>query len=201
MLVEWLYEFAVVLAVIGGLELFDRTSFALIALSARARPLPTWAGGATGFVLATVIAVSVGEALTTVLGPSHLAWLRVGGGAFLVAYAVWLYFRGSEEALGEEEREFASAFLTAFLTISLLELGDTTMIFEVVFVTDYGWLIVLVAGSLALVTVAGWNVFLGRHLSRRVSPERLRTVVTVVMCLVGALTILYGFFPGLFGTV
>ncbi|MGP8077347.1 MAG: TMEM165/GDT1 family protein [Thermoplasmata archaeon] len=201
MLGSALYGFAIVVAVVGGLELVDRTSFALIALSARARPGPTWAGGAVAFVLSTAIAVSAGAALATALGPHHVAWLRIGGGAFLIGYALWLYFRGSAEEIGAEERTLPSVFLAAFLTVFLLELGDTTMIFEIVFVADYGWLVVLAAGSLALVGVAVWDVALGHRLGARVSPPRLRALVTVVMLGVGALTIAYGLFPGLFGFV
>ena len=94
-----------------------------------------------------------------------------------------------------------SAFVAAFLTIFLLELGDTTMIFEIVFVTDYGWLIVLSAGALALVSVAAWDVSVGRYLGQRLQPERLRLIVTVAMLVVGAVTILYGAFPGFLSPV
>lgn len=196
-----LYAFAIVFAVIGGLELVDRTSFALIAIASRARALPTWAGGALAFVLSTGIAVGAGTALSTVLGPQHIAWLRIGGGVFLIGYALWLYFRGTEEQIGSEESALPSAFVAAFLTIFLLELGDTTMIFEIVFVTDYGWLIVLSAGALALVSVAAWDVNVGRYLGQRLQPERLRLIVTVAMLAVGAVTILYGAFPGFLSPV
>jgi putative Ca2+/H+ antiporter (TMEM165/GDT1 family) len=193
-----LYGLAVVVGVIGGLELLDRTSFALIALAARSRPGPTWAGGASAFVVTTAIAVTAGAALAALLGPDHLVVLRIGGGAFLVGYAAWLYFRGSDEEIGAEERDLASAFLAAFLTIFLLELGDTTMIFEIVFVADYGWLVVLVGGTAALVSVAAWDVMLGHRLGARVSPKRLRTIVAGLMLAVGIVTIAYGVAPTLF---
>jgi putative Ca2+/H+ antiporter (TMEM165/GDT1 family) len=189
--------FAIVLGVIGGLELFDRTSFALIGLATRARPLPTWAGGAVAFCATTAAAVVAGAALESVLGPAHVAWLRVGGGAFLVAYAAWIYLRGGDEDPVERERDVASAFLAAFLTIFALELGDTTMIFEVVFVADYGWLVVLLGGSVALVSVAAWDVALGHRLGTRVSPERLRLIVSALMLAVGVATIVYGLDPSI----
>jgi Ca2+/H+ antiporter, TMEM165/GDT1 family len=200
MLAAPLYGFAVVVLVVGGLELVDRTSFALIAIASRARPAPTWAGGALAFVLTTGIAVGAGTALASVLGPAHIALLRVGGGAFLIGYALWLYFRGTEEEIGAREPTAPSAFVAAFLTIFLLELGDTTMIFEIVFVSDYGWLVVFLAGTVALVSVAAWDVSLGRYLSTRVRPEQLRVLVTFAMLIVGALTIAYGLAPGLFGS-
>jgi Ca2+/H+ antiporter, TMEM165/GDT1 family len=195
---SWTGGFLVVFAVVGVFEIFDRTSFALIVLSARARPLPTWLGGSAAFVASTVIAVTVGAALAAALGPSRVGWLRAAGGTFLIAYALWVYFHPEEEAEVEAETLARPAFLAAFLTIFLLELGDTTQIFEIVFVTDWGWLVVLAAGSLALVTVAAWDVFLGNRLGTRVEPELMRRVVVVVLLIVGAVTIAYGLAPGSF---
>lgn len=198
---SWAAGFVVVFAVIGGFELFDRTTFALIVLGARARPLATWAGAAVAFVASTVVAVTAGAALATVLGPSRIGWLRVAGGSFLIGYALWTYLHPEVEEGLEAETRARSAFVAAFLTIFLLETADTTQIFEIVFVADWGWLVVLVAGSLSLCAVAAWDVFLGQRLGARVEPERMRRVVVVVLLVVGAATILYGLVPGLFPTL
>ncbi|HLM90812.1 MAG TPA: TMEM165/GDT1 family protein [Thermoplasmata archaeon] len=189
--------FVAVFAIVGFFELFDRTSFALIAIASRARPFPTWAGGALAFVASTAIAVVVGVGFTDLLGPGHIGWLRVAGGGVLLAYAAWVYVQPAEE--GERPRgPPGSAFLVAFATIFLLEMGDTTMIFEIVFIADWGWLVVLVAGASALVTVAAWDVALGRRLGLRVQPETLRRIVVVVLTIVGAATIAYGLAPSAF---
>jgi putative Ca2+/H+ antiporter (TMEM165/GDT1 family) len=192
--------FVVVLAVVGGFEFIDRTSFALIAIASRTRPFPAWLGGAVAFVGTTAIAVAVGAALETVLGPGNVGWLRVAGGSFLLGYAAWVYVHPETE----QEREAGSArsaFVLAFTTIFLLELADTTQIFEIVFVADYGWLTVLLAGSLALAGVAAWDVAIGNKLGMRVSPDLLRRVVVVVLAVVGVVTILYGLVPGAFPTL
>jgi len=188
--------FAVVFAVIGGLELFDRTSFALIALATRAHALGTWAGGAVAFVLTTVIAVVAGTVLTEVLGPSRIGLLRVAGGAFLLGYAAWLFYRLEEPEKESEFRHTArTSFATAFVTIFLLELGDTTQVFEIVFVANWGTWVVLIAGSLALVVVAAWDVALGRRIGTRVEPRLLRKIVIVVLVIVGVVTIAFGLAP------
>ncbi len=189
--------FAVVFAVIGFLELFDRTSFALIALAAKARPLPTFVGGALAFVAATGLSVSVGAGLLELLGPSRVGWVRVAGGALLLGYAAWLYLHPEEEAAGRRGPP-GSIVYVAFLTVFLLELADTTMIFEIVFVATWGWLLVLAAGSAALVSVAAWDVLLGARLGSRIRPETLRKIVIVVLSIVGVVTIAYGLAPSAF---
>jgi len=190
--------FVVVFLVIGGLELFDRTSFATVALASRSHGRATWAGAATAFLLTSVVAVTVGVALVAALGPGHLEWLRVGGGSFLIVYAGWVYFHPEEEESPHLREDVRSAFVAAFATIALLEIGDSTMIFMIVFVPTWGWLVVLVAGALALICVASWNVWLGQKLGARLKPRTLNRVVVVVLTIVGVLTILYGLAPGSF---
>ena len=189
--------FFLVAAIIGLFELFDRTSFALIALSARSRPFPTWAGGAVAFVASSAIAVSVGAALVAALGPGRVGLVRVVGGLVLVGYAAWLCFHPEEER-APDVGTARSAFTAALVTVLLLELADSTMILEIVFVATWGWLVVLVAGSLALVTVAAVAVTLGSKLGSRIDPELMRRIVVAVLLLVGIVTIVYGLFPQVF---
>lgn len=190
--------FVLVFLIIGGLELFDRTSFTLIAFASRAHALASWAGAAIAFLATSALSVTVGAALVSALGPGNLGLVRIGGGLFLVGYAVWVYFHLEEEEAPHMRENVRSALLAAALTIFLLELGDDTMIFEILFVANWGWLTVFLAGSAALVTVAAWNVYLGRTIGTRISARLLNRVVVAVLLVVGALTILYGLTPGAF---
>jgi Ca2+/H+ antiporter, TMEM165/GDT1 family len=189
--------FLIVFAVVGGFELIDRTSFATMALASRHHPVPTWAGAALAFVASSAIAVSVGATLVALLGPGRIGLVRVGAGSFLIGYALWLWHRGPELTT-EDTPTARTALVAAFATVFLLELGDTTMIVEILFVTDWGWLIVFLAGALALISVAAWAAWLGNRLGARVEPELLLRVVVAVLLAVGALTIAYGLAPGAF---
>ncbi len=189
-----LFGFVVVLAVIGGLELVDRTSFALIGLSARLRAIGAWGGAAAAFLVTTSIAVGVGTGLEAVLGPGRLRWLRVAGGLFLIGYAAYTLWTHDDEA-ADPITDLRGAFVAAFGTILALELGDTTMIFEIVFVPSFGWLTVLVAGSAALISVAAWDVWLGRRLAVHLAPATVRKLVAAILFVVGALTVLFALAP------
>lgn len=201
MVFPWLAGFVVVFVVIAVLEVFDRTSFALIALSARSHPFQSWVGATAGFVLTSALSVTLGSALSDVLGPSRIGLLRVAGGVFLICYAIWLYFHPESDDPNRIPRTPRTALVTAFVTIFLLELGDTTMIFQIVFVSDFGWLIVLVAGALALSVVSAWNCFLGSRLGARLEPRFLHRIVVTVLIIVGAVTIAYGLVPSAFPTL
>jgi putative Ca2+/H+ antiporter (TMEM165/GDT1 family) len=190
----------VVFALIGGLELIDRTSFALIALAARSRPLGAWAGGSAAFVLTTGLAVAVGAGIEAGLGPGRLRWVRLAGGLFLIAYAAYT-LRPRADGEPAPIVGVRGAFAAAFATIALLELGDTTMVFEIVLVPTFGWLEVLLGGAVGLVVVAAWDVWLGQRLSVRLAPATLRRVVAGVLFVVGAVTVAYALAPAGFAAL
>ena len=188
-------SFLLVLAVVGGLELMDRTNFALIGFAARHRPWPTWVGAASAFVVTSALAVAIGTALVAVLR-DDLIYLRLGGGAFLLAYAAYLALVPESTRRVPSQR---SAVAAAFLLILLLELGDTTMIFMInfVFTISDPW-IVFAGGALGLCLVAASAALLGARLGERVEPRILDRVVVVVLAAVGVVTIVYALEPGLF---
>jgi Ca2+/H+ antiporter, TMEM165/GDT1 family len=193
-----LFIFAVVFGVIGGLELLDRTFFALIAFSSKHPALPSWAGASVAFLGTTALAVAVGASLEAAF-QRELVWVRVGGGVVLLGYAAYLFFIPEKDRQPPTGR---SAFTWAFLLIFLLELGDTTMILTILFTVEFSSLLaVLVAAALALVCVAGFASFLGSRLGTRVEPRALERLVVVILSIAGVLTILYALDPGLFGGI
>jgi Ca2+/H+ antiporter, TMEM165/GDT1 family len=193
-----LFIFAFVFAVIGGLELLDRTFFALLAFSSKHPPFQTWAGAATAFVGTTAISVGVGGALEEAFH-RELVWVRVGGGVVLLGYAAYLLFIPEKDRQPPTGR---SAFAAALILILLLELGDTTMIFTILFSVQFGNLsIVFLAAALALVSVAAFASLLGSRLGARVEPRSLERLVVVILAIAGVLTILYALDPALFGGI
>ena len=191
-------SFLLVFAVIGGTELIDRTSFAVMGLAARHRPAAIWAGASGAFLVTTTLAVIVGAALLDALG-GHVVYLRLGGGLFLLGYAGYLFVVPEAQRRTPTGR---SALTTAFLLILLLELGDTTMIFTIVFVSTMpSALVVGLAAGLALVVVAGASSLIGARLGARVEPAALERVIIVVLIVVGLVTIVYALAPGVLPTL
>jgi Ca2+/H+ antiporter, TMEM165/GDT1 family len=193
-----LFVFAFVFLVIGGLELLDRTCFAVIAFSSKHPPLQTWAGASAAFVATSALAVAVGGGLEAAFS-RELVWVRVGGGVVLLGYAAYLFL------VPEQDREpptGRSAFTAMFLLILLLELGDTTMIFTILFSVEFAnLLIVFVAAAVALICVSGFASYVGSRLGARVEPRLLERVVVGILSVAGVLTILFALDPALLGGV
>jgi putative Ca2+/H+ antiporter (TMEM165/GDT1 family) len=191
-------SFVIVFGVIAGTEFVDRTNFALISLAAKNPPFPVWVGAASAFLLTTGVAVVAGAVLVDALRP-EIVWLRVAGGLFLIGYALYL------ARVPESERKLPigkTAGATAFLTILLLETGDTTQWLTIGFVfTMPNALVVGAAAAVALMCVAGTAVIVGSRLGARVEPATLERVIVVVLLLVGSITIVAALYPGLFPSV
>jgi putative Ca2+/H+ antiporter (TMEM165/GDT1 family) len=189
-----LFVFFLVLAVVGGVELLDRTNFALIGLAARRPPFPAWAGAATAFVITSAISVIVGAALVAALS-GHLFYLRLGGGIFLLAYAGYLAIVPEESRRAPSSRSTA---VTAFLLIFLLELGDTTMILLINFVATLpDPIVVFAGGAVGLSAVAASGVLIGSRLGPKIEPHILDRLVIVILAVIGVITIVYALEPGL----
>ena len=87
-----LFVFAFVFLFIGGIELLDRTSFALIAFSSKHPPFPTWAGAALALSLVAAFSSTLGSRLGARVEPRLLERLviviLVVAGVLTILYAL-----------------------------------------------------------------------------------------------------------------
>jgi putative Ca2+/H+ antiporter (TMEM165/GDT1 family) len=191
--------FFTVLTLVGGFEIVDRSNLSLIAFSSRHNALRSWIGAAAAFVSVSAIAVTAGAVLLHSLGPGHIGEIRAAGGLVLIGYAIYLLFHIDRVEGSEPPRSAATPILGAFLLIFFLELGDTTMILEVILVANFGIVIVFAGGAIALALVAALGCFVGSRIGPRISKRRMDRLVVAILMAVGVLTVLYGLAPGLWG--
>jgi Ca2+/H+ antiporter, TMEM165/GDT1 family len=184
---------ATAFALIFPVELPDKTFVATLVLATRYRPLLVWIGVSAAFVVQCLVAVVAGGLLS--LLPTALV-SAVAGTLFLVgAVVLW---RGAASADKEEtadEQETAAASTTAdvhgfkvvatsFGVLFLAEWGDLSQLLTAGLAARYHDPVSVFVGSLlALVTVAGLAVILGRTLLRFVRLSTIRRVGAIV-CLV-----------------
>jgi putative Ca2+/H+ antiporter (TMEM165/GDT1 family) len=192
-------------AVIFPVELPDKTFVATLVLATRYRSSLVWVGVSLAFAVQCAVAVAAGGLLS--LLPSAVVTSAAAVLFLIGAVVLWRSAAraGREEAAAEQEiaaRTGAEAHgvrvvATSFAVLFLAEWGDLSQLFTAGLAARTGDPTSVFAGSwLALVTVAGLAVLLGRTLLRFVPLSTVRRVAAGV-CLTLALLAAYEVVRGL----
>jgi putative Ca2+/H+ antiporter (TMEM165/GDT1 family) len=188
---------ALTFAAIFVVELPDKTFIAALVLSTRYRGLLVWIGVGLAFLVQTLIAVTVGKAVTFL--PTDVVH-AVAAVIFLVGAIVLA--REAPRADAEEletEEEFAAkatatktggaAVLASFLVLFAAEWGDLSQLLTISLVGKYDEPVAVFIGAWgALLAVSGLAVVAGRLLLRRVRLSVIHYVGAAVCPMPAAIT-------------
>lgn len=195
----WNVDFAVILTtfpVIFLAELPDKTFIAALVLATRFRHLWVWLGVSAAFFVQCLIAVVAGGFIALLPVEPVLA-----ATSLLFALGAFILIRGglksrAEEAAGELEEESEvlakvadapsdsarRAFVMSFLVLFAAEWGDLTQIFTAAQAAKTGQPLAVFIGSwLALISVGGIAVVLGRWLQQRVPLSKVRIASGLIL--------------------
>jgi len=183
---------AVAFAAIFVVELPDKTFIAALVLATRYRPWAVWLGVGTAFLVQTLIAVTVGQLVTLLPHDAVLvvAALIFGVGAIMLVREA----PGADTSEQETEEEYAAkatqersglrAALACFLVLFAAEWGDLSQLLTISLVGRYHHPVSVFIGAwVALLTVSGLAVVVGRILLRHVKLSVIHYVGAAV-CLV-----------------
>lgn len=193
-------DLAVILIAFGAIfvvELPDKTFIAALVLSTRYQPLAVWVGVGLAFLVQTLIAVTVGRAVTFL--PDQLVQ-AVALVIFLIGAV--LLFREAPKADAEEaatEESFASkattsktglaAVTASFLVLFAAEWGDLSQLLTISLVGRFHDPVSVFVGAwCALLTVSGLAVLVGRILLRHVRLSVVHYVGATVCLALAAVT-------------
>jgi Ca2+/H+ antiporter, TMEM165/GDT1 family len=185
--------------VIAPIELPDKTFVATLVLSTRYRPLPVWLGVITAFAVQCLLAVSAGNLLSRL--PERPVALVA---ALLFATGAVLLLRGARRAdttEAEQEQEYAArvagdkrgwrAAAASFVVLFTAEWGDLSQLLTAGLVASGNPAVPVFIGSwLALASVSGAAVLLGRWLLRSVRLSIVRYLAAAVCALLALITLI-----------
>jgi putative Ca2+/H+ antiporter (TMEM165/GDT1 family) len=189
---------AITFGAIFVVELPDKTFIAALVLSTRYKPLAVWVGVGTAFLVQTLIAVTIGKAVT--LLPDTI--VKSVAAAIFVIGAV-LLFREAPKADAEEaetEEEYAAkateartgfrAVLASFLVLFAAEWGDLSQLLTISLVGRFHQpASVFVGAWVALLVVSGLACVMGRVLLRYVKLSLIHYVGAAVCLVLAAVTV------------
>ncbi len=178
-------------------ELPDKTFIAALVLSTRYRGVLVWTGVGLAFLVQTLIAVTLGKAVTFL--PSDL----VHGIAGLIFLAGALILVREAPDADADERESEAAFaakaatrrtgigavIASFLVLFAAEWGDLSQLLTISLVGKYDDPLAVFVGAWgALLTVSGLAVVAGRFLLRHVRLSLIHYIGATVCLALAALT-------------
>jgi Ca2+/H+ antiporter, TMEM165/GDT1 family len=188
---------ALTFAAIFVVELPDKTFIAALVLSTRYRGLLVWIGVGLAFLVQTLIAVTVGKAVTFL--PTD-AVHAVAGVIFLIgAFVLAREAPKADAAEHETEEEFAgkatvaktggAAVVASFLVLFAAEWGDLSQLLTISLVGKYDEPVAVFIGAWgALLAVSGLAVVAGRYLLRHVRLSVIHYVGAAVCLMLAGIT-------------
>jgi len=185
-------------AAIFVVELPDKTFIAALVLSTRYRGLLVWIGVGLAFLVQTLIAVTVGHAVTFL--PDQV--VKIVAAVIFMVGAVLLLREApkADQDEAETEAEFAAkatvsrtglaAVGASFLVLFAAEWGDLSQLLTISLVGKYGHPVSVFIGAwAALLAVSGLAVVAGRFLLRRVKLSLVFYIGAAVCLVLEALTL------------
>jgi putative Ca2+/H+ antiporter (TMEM165/GDT1 family) len=175
-------------------ELTDKDALFLLALATKTKASVVFAAGSVAFTITTAIIVLLGSLLITVV---PVFAIKLAGGSIMLAYAVFEYYRFSNEERRVDEREERlleksaggvwSIFIPAVLTLIALDLaGDATELVTIVFLARYQDALVVFAGAvIGLVAAVAVETALGNRLGRVLSRKRIKYLSIAIFTIIG----------------
>jgi putative Ca2+/H+ antiporter (TMEM165/GDT1 family) len=186
---------AITFGAIFVVELPDKTFIAALVLATRYKPIMVWVGVGLAFFVQTLIAVLAGRVAT--LLPEDIV-RGVATLIFLVGAIV--LFRQAPKADAEEkaaEEEYAGtdtrtglkAVAASFLILFAAEWGDLSQLLTISLIAHYGHPVSVFVGAwVALLTVSGLAVVVGRVLLNYVKLSVIHYVGAAVCLVLAVLT-------------
>jgi putative Ca2+/H+ antiporter (TMEM165/GDT1 family) len=194
--------FLTIFAAVFVAELTDKDALLLVALATKTKPRTIFAAGSIAFVMTSVVIVLAGSVLIIYV---PIFWIKVAGGAIMLAYALW-ELRGVIGKVGVEKTEErllrrtsglgGRAFLSVIGALAALDLaGDATELLIIFFVAHFkDPLLVFISASTSLVADTALETIVGNRLGAILSPRRIRYVSTGIFLVLGVSIILTSLF-------
>lgn len=176
-------------------ELTDKDALLILTLATKTKAWVVFLAGSMAFVLTTTIFVIAGTLVSSFV---PILWIKLAGGAFMIAYGLW-EARGlvGQRMVDQEEKRLQKTasglkvFLGMVATLALLDIaGDATEILTIILVAQYSdSLLVFSATCTGLIAATAMETVLGNRVGRLLTRERIRYVSIVVFLLIGAFII------------
>jgi putative Ca2+/H+ antiporter (TMEM165/GDT1 family) len=169
-------------------ELGDKTQIVILTLSAKYGFRQVFLGAAAAFALLDALAVSVGVILYDFVPQTAIKYTV--SAIFIIFGVLMLLPQREREEGADGVKERRGPFLTTFLLICLMELGDKTQLSLLALTAKYSYpLFVFIGGTLALWTTSLIAALVGGGLGRVVPMRWIRLTSGLIFIAFGIINL------------
>lgn len=169
----WWKAFLAAFGLLFAAELGDKTQLAIITLATRFSWKLVFLASVTAFAVLNVLAVTVGTALYEFLPEKPV---KYGVAAFFIIFGILTLMERKKEEKREKVRG-RNPFLSVFLLVSLMELGDKTQLSLMAITAKYSHpVFTFLGGTLALCFASLIGALAGTGLSKLIAPMWMRRI-------------------------
>jgi putative Ca2+/H+ antiporter (TMEM165/GDT1 family) len=184
----WWKAFLVALGLIFVAELGDKTQIVILTMSAKYGLKQVFTAAAAAFALLNILAVSIGVVLYEFLPQSVIKYTV--SAIFIISGIIMLLSQRVNEETDKKVKEKRSPFLSIFLFVCLMELGDKTQLSLIALTAKYSQpVFVFMGGTLALWATSLIGALVGVGLGRIVPPIWIHRVSGLIFIAFGIINL------------
>lgn len=164
-------------------ELGDKTQLMTISLASRYKRIPVFVGVLLGMSMVTIIGVSVGTILYSIV-PVML--LKIIAANIFIIFGVYTLFSNEhdEKVMIKDKHVFRNSFILS----AVAELGDKTQFAVIGLTARYAApLAVLIGSLLGLALIIGMGVLFGQKLCEYVESKKLKIGTAILFIVIGSI--------------
>lgn len=178
-------SFLIPFIVVGLAEFGDKTQIAILMVAARTSK--HWSllwGILLAFGITNSLAVIMGNFISTLI---DLKYIKIITGILFIVFGIYS-LRDQKEEKKNTYYKLKNPFLTGFILILLLEMGDKTQLTAGLLATKYHMILVFLGVMSSLSLLSMLAIFSGKMILNKINHKYLTYVSSTIFILIGLLT-------------
>ncbi|MBW2980489.1 TMEM165/GDT1 family protein [Candidatus Woesearchaeota archaeon] len=173
-------DFFIPFLTIGLAEFGDKTQLAVLGLSTKTKKhLPLILGVVLAFILTDGLAIILGDWISNFV---PMRYIRTFAGVVFIVFGIIILMNTKEE---KTKYELKNPFISTFLLVSMMEMGDKTQIAAALFATKFNPVLVFAGVIAALLVLSLLAVYAGKFIAKKVDKKIISKIAGILFILIG----------------
>lgn len=180
-------DFLIPFLIVGLAELGDKTQIAILLLASKTRNhVLLLLGVVIAFIITNGLAILIGNFITTLF---DIQYIKIISGILFIIFGIYSLWDLKDED-DEKHYELKNPFLSGFLAILILEMGDKTQLTSGLLATKYNLIFVFLGVISSLTLLSSMAVYAGKFIIEKINRKLLSFISAILFIMIGILTMI-----------